>query len=59
MPSYGKKQKPAGVDKSPAMKKSGMRKMKSINSNIECDLYFDSPEYKGNATLNAQKQWKT
>jgi hypothetical protein len=55
MPSYGKKQKPAGVDKSPVMKKLGMRKMKSINSNIECDLYLDSPEYKGNATLNAQK----
>ncbi len=55
MPSYGEKQKPAGVDKSPAAKNIGVRKMKSINSNVACDLYIDAPEYKGNPTLNAQK----
>jgi len=54
MPSKGIQQKPAGVDKSPVAKKMGLRKMKSINSNIECDLYLKNPEYKGNATLNAQ-----
>lgn len=54
MPSYGQKQKPAGVDKSPVAKKMGTRKMKSINSNIDCDLYIKNPEYKGNPALNAQ-----
>lgn len=32
----------------------GLRKMKSINSNVESDLFLQDPEYKGNAALNAQ-----
>jgi len=55
MPSYGEKQKPAGVDKSPVEKPLGRRAMKSRSKLIETDLYIDNCPYKGNALLNAQK----
>tara|TARA_R100000935_G_scaffold46681_1_gene70192 strand:- start:720 stop:875 length:156 start_codon:yes stop_codon:yes gene_type:complete len=44
-----------GKDISPSIKPIGKRKMKSINSTIACTLEIDSPEYKGNAVLNANK----
>ena len=41
----------SGKDMSPKIKPIGKRKMKSINSTIDCTLEIDSPEYKGNAAL--------
>ena len=55
MPSYGKKQQPAGKDISPAMKPLGKRTMVSRNATIKSSLSVDNCAYKGNAVLNAQK----
>ena len=56
MPSYGEKQKPAGVNISPAMKPLGTRIMKSNNLVIKPTLGgISNCEYKGNAVLNANK----
>ena len=54
MPSYGQKQKPAGVNKSPMQKPLGKRTMESKNENIEPSLSIDNITYKGNANLLAQ-----
>lgn len=56
MPTYGQKQKPAGVNKSPMQKPLGKRTMESRNENIEPSLSIDNCVYKGNAALNAQKK---
>jgi hypothetical protein len=55
MPTYGEKQKPAGVDKSPKNKPLGTRYMESRQTNIETTLEIDNCPYKGNAVHNAQK----
>jgi len=55
MPSYGEKQAPAGVDKSPAMKPLGKRTMRSKDSTIAPALTIDNCEYKGNAALRANQ----
>ena len=55
MPTYGEKQQPAGVDKSPAQKPLGRRVMTSRNTNIKPTLVVDNIPYEGNAVLNAQK----
>ena len=55
MPSYGEKQMPAGVDKSPAMKPLGQRTMKSKDATIAPGLTIDNCVYKGNAALNANR----
>lgn len=57
MPSYGEKQMPAGVDKSPMkMKGGGMMTMQSRNMAIKPSLRIDTDcEYKGNPVLNAQR----
>ena len=55
MPSYGEKQKSAGVNKSPIMKPIGNRTMKSNNSNIAPFFTIDNCEYKGNSVLNANR----
>ena len=55
MPSYGEEQKPAGVDKSPAMKPLGKRTMVSRNRMIKSDLSIDNCPYKGNPALNANR----
>ena len=56
MPSYGEKQQPAGYAKPCGCgKPAGVRSMVSSNKNIDTGLSIDSPEYKGNAVLNAQK----
>ena len=55
MPTYGEKQQPAGVDKSPAPKPLGKRIMDSRDVNIDPTLSIDNVPYKGNAVLNAQK----
>ena len=54
MPTYGEKQKPAGVNKSPMQKPLGERTMESKNENIEPSLSIDNITYKGNANLLAQ-----
>ena len=54
MPTYGEKQKPAGVNKSPMQKPLGKRVMDSRNVNIEPSLSIDNCPYKGNPALNAQ-----
>jgi len=56
MPSYGEKQVPAGVDKSPAMKPLGNRTMRSKDSTIAPGFTVCNCEYKGNAALRAN-QW--
>jgi hypothetical protein len=55
MPTIGKTQKPAGVDKSSPQKPLGKRKMESRNVNIKSSLIIDNCQYKGNAVLNANK----
>tara|TARA_R110000824_G_scaffold343672_1_gene530312 strand:- start:91 stop:261 length:171 start_codon:yes stop_codon:yes gene_type:complete len=55
MPTYGEAQKPAGVDKSPAKKPLGRRKMQSRQTNVESTLSIDNCPYKGNPVLNANK----
>ena len=56
MPTYGEKQKPAGVNKSPMQKPLGKRVMESRNTNIKSSLSIDNCAYKGNAVLNAQNK---
>ena len=55
MPSYGEAQRPAGVDKSPAMKPLGKRTMVSRDRLVKSNLSIDNCEYKGNAAINANK----
>tara|TARA_R100000655_G_C2877464_1_gene174624 strand:+ start:327 stop:500 length:174 start_codon:yes stop_codon:yes gene_type:complete len=57
MPSYGEKQKPAGVKlKTPERcKPVGKRSMKSKDSTIQTAMTIDNIPYKGNATLLANK----
>ena len=55
MPTYGKAQQPAGVDKSPAQKPLGRRTMDSRDVNIETSLIIDNIPYKGNPVHNANK----
>jgi hypothetical protein len=55
MPTAGKSQKPAGVNKTRAQKPLGRRTMDSRNTNIETSLIIDNVPYKGNAVLNANK----
>ena len=55
MPTYGEKQNPAGVDRSPAQKPLGKRIMTSRDRNIKSDLSIDNIPYQGNSVLNAQK----
>ena len=55
MPTYGAKQNPAGVNKSPMQKPLGKRVMESKNVNIKPSLIIDNITYKGNAVLNANK----
>lgn len=56
MPSYGKKQKPAGKELHSGKPVVGTRVMRSNNSTITPTLGgVSNCSYKGNATLNAQK----
>jgi hypothetical protein len=57
MPSYGEKQKTAGVNLTKPAKKLGTRNMKSRNSNISSSLKIDNIPHKlqSNAVLNANK----
>jgi hypothetical protein len=56
MPSYGEKQKSAGMNLSKPAKKAGTLKMESRNTTIKSTLKIDTNcEYKGNAVLNANK----
>jgi hypothetical protein len=55
MPSYGKKQAPAGVDKSPMMVPPGVRKMVSRNGLVASTLEIKNCGTKGNPALLAQK----
>jgi hypothetical protein len=55
MPSYGEKQKSAGIDISKANKLVGERKMVSKDMTIKTTLKIDNCEYKGNPVLNANK----
>ena len=55
MPSYGKEQKPAGVDVSPVQDKLETRYMVSRNENIETALAISNCEYKGNVVLRANR----
>ncbi len=55
MPSYGETQKPAGVDKSPAMKPLRKETMVSRDRLGKSNLSIDNCEYKGNAALNANR----
>jgi len=57
MPSYGEKQKPAGVeiDCSKKCMPAGDRTMRSRNSNIAPVLTINNIPYKGNAALEANK----
>lgn len=55
MPSEGKTQKPAGVEKACACKPLGRRVMRSRNKEIESSLVIDNLEYTGNAVLKANK----
>ena len=56
MPSYGKNQKPAGVNKSPKVKNLGTRSMDSRNRMIKTSLKISEVGYPGNAVLNAEKE---
>ena len=56
MPTYGEKQKPAGINKSPMQKPLGKRTMESRNTNIKPSLSIDNIPYKGNANLLAQNK---
>ena len=55
MPSYGEEQKPAGVDKSPAIKPLGKRTMESRDRLIKSTFSIDNCPYKGNPVINANK----
>tara|TARA_R100000951_G_C2523868_1_gene144301 strand:- start:229 stop:399 length:171 start_codon:yes stop_codon:yes gene_type:complete len=56
MPSYGEKQKPAGVKLKCGCKPLGTRVMVSNNSTITPTLKsIDNIAYKGNAVLNANR----
>ena len=59
MPSYGEKQKSAGVmldcNNKTRNKIVGERKMVSKDMTIKTTLRIDNCEYKGNAVLNANK----
>ncbi len=55
MPSYGKKQMPAGKDISPAYKPLGERKMVSKDMTIKSTLKIDNCMYKGNPVMRANK----
>jgi len=55
MPSYGEAQRPAGVDKSPAIKPLGKRTMESRSRLVRSTLAIDNCEYKGNPVINANK----
>ena len=57
MPSYGEKQKPAGIDISKPAKSLGTRSMKSIASNIACSLKIGNipHELQSSAVLKANK----
>ena len=56
MPSYGEKQKPAGVELPCGCEPLGTRVMKSNNSTLTPTLrQIDNIEYKGNAVLNANR----
>lgn len=56
MPSYGEKQKPAGLPLNVGKPVVGTRVMKSNNSTITPTLrQIDNIPYKGNPALNAQK----
>jgi hypothetical protein len=55
MPTYGEKQKPAGVELNPAKPILGKRSMISKDATIATVLTIDQIPYKGNAALNANK----
>ena len=55
MPSYGEKQKPAGVDKSHLVVDAGKRKMKSATTTNRAGFSIDNCSYKGNAVFNANE----
>ena len=55
MPSYGKAQTPAGVEKSPAIKPLGKRTMESRDRLVKSTLSIDNCPYKGNPVINANK----
>jgi hypothetical protein len=55
MPTYGAKQKPAGVNTTPPAKHLGTRDMDSRNRMIKTSLKIENCVYKGNAVLNANK----
>lgn len=55
MPSYGKKQQPAGKDISPSIKPLGTRKMVPNNAMLKSTLSIDNCGHKGNPALLAQK----
>ena len=57
MPSYGEKQMPAGVVRNIAKPILGKRTMVSRNSCIDSSLGIDNCSYRGNAVLNANRQW--
>ena len=57
MPSYGEKQKTAGINLTKPAKKLGERKMVSRDSTIKTTLKIDNIPHKlqSNAVLNANK----
>lgn len=55
MPSYGKKQKPAGVVLQKEKPVIGKRVMTSKDKSITNSLVIDNVVYKGNPALEAQK----
>jgi len=57
MPSYGEKQKPAGVQLPcpERCKPVGERSMESRLTNVKIDLKVDNIEYKGNTVLRANR----
>jgi len=56
MPSYGKKQIPAGKECKPCLGPLvGERSMKSRDVSIRTSLKIDNIEYKGNAVLRANQ----
>ena len=57
MPSYGEYQKPAGVKLSCGCAHVSTRTMKSNNMMVKTTLRIDNIPYKGNAVLNANRQW--
>jgi len=55
MPSYGEKQKPAGVALTQELPVLGKRTMTSKDNTITNSLVIDNIVYKGNPALEAQK----